>query len=143
MSALCAHLLVGIVLLCGCGPSDAELLQQAVTSISADRALEAEIWEFGGTSRQLSADEVSALVAGLSRATLKVGRDQNWGGPTPVRIAIIHTSGGGRVSLCALNETDVMMWWSSLRLPSGEVSDCGEGLVLLAPELAAWLGVGV
>lgn len=31
------------------------------------------------------------------------------------------------------------MWWSSLRLPSGEVSDCGRALVLRAPELASWL----
>lgn len=133
-----AAVLVFGFLLCGCGPDDAELLQQAVASISADRALEAEIWEAGGGSRQLSADEEGALVAGLSRATLKVGRDRSWDGPTPERIAIIRTSVGGRVSLCLWDE-DVAMWWSSLRLPSGEVSDCGRALVLRASELASWL----
>ena len=128
--------------LCGCGPDDEQLLQQALASIAADKGVTVEAWYGGRGMRALTPAEAEELVTRLGAATLKTGRDRSWDPPTGEWGAILSTAGGGRVELNCWDETDVEMGWYSLRLPTGEVSNSERSLVLEAAQVASWLKEG-
>lgn len=128
--------------LCGCGPDDRQLLEQALASIAADQDLTVEAWYAGRGMRALTPAEAEELVARLGAATLIAGRERSWDPPTGEWGAILSTAGGGRVQLNCWDETGVEMGWYSLRLPTGEVSNSPRSLVLEAPQVASWLKEG-